>query len=65
MIRTLTKRSKLAYTRVVELDLFEAGFDTEWETIHVLDTDKEAWKDVKRRYWVLKDYKLPICSFTG
>lgn len=64
-MRILIKWSKIAYTRVVELDLFEAGFDTEWETMHVLDIDKEAWKDVKRRYWVLKDYKLPICSFTG
>lgn len=53
------------YAKVVEMDLFEAGFDTEWETVQVPDLDEVAWRDVKRRYWVLKEYKLPICSFTG
>ena len=53
------------YGKVVEMDLFEAGFDTEWETIQVAELANEEWKDVRRRYWVLKEYKLPICSFAG
>lgn len=54
------------YTKVVEMDLFEAGFDTEWETLDVPDLEKEGeWKGVKRRYWTLKTYRLPICSFIG
>ena len=53
------------YAKVVEMDLFEAGFDTEWETISVPDLGESTWRDVKRRYWVLKSYRLPICSFTG
>lgn len=54
------------YTKVVEMDLFEAGFDTEWEILDVPDLEKhEEWKGVRRRYWTLKKYKLPICTFIG
>ncbi len=54
------------YTKVVEMDLFEAGFDTEWETVDVPDLEQsEEWKGVKRRYWVLPQYKLPVCKFIG
>lgn len=54
------------YGKVVEMDLFEAGFDTEWETLQIPNLeDREEWKDMRRRYWTLKEYKLPICCFTG
>ena len=53
------------YCKLVEMDLFEAGFDTTWETIEVRDMDKEEWEGVKRRYWVLEQYKLPICEFVA
>ncbi|EOA84945.1 Arginine N-methyltransferase 2 [Exserohilum turcicum] len=54
------------YNKIVEFDLFEAGFDTEWETIPVPDLDEKGeWEGVRRKYWVLKDYKLPTCSFIG
>ncbi|USP75299.1 hypothetical protein yc1106_02573 [Curvularia clavata] len=54
------------YTKIVEFDLFEAGFDTEWETVPVPDLDEKGeWEGVRRKYWVLKDYKLPTCSFIG
>lgn len=52
------------YTKIVEMDLFEAGFDVEWETIHVPPMDDNEWEGVKRRYWALKEYRLPVCSFT-
>lgn len=54
------------YGKIVEMDLFEAGFDTEWETIQVPDLDEQGeWKGVRRKYWVLKEYRLPTCSFIG
>lgn len=53
------------YGKVVEMDLFEAGFDTVWETIDVPKMNEAEWEGVKRRYWTLKEYKLPICEFIG
>lgn len=54
------------YGKIVEMDLFEAGFDTEWETIAVPDLDERGeWEGVRRKYWVLKEYRLPTCSFIG
>ena len=54
------------YGKVVEMDLFEAGFDTEWETLEVPDLEKEGgWKGVRRRYWALDKYRLPVCTFIG
>lgn len=54
------------YNKIVEFDLFDAGFDTEWETIPVPNLDaKSEWDGVRRKYWVLENYKLPTCSFIG
>ncbi|KAI4677418.1 uncharacterized protein J4E84_009103 [Alternaria hordeiaustralica] len=54
------------YNKIVEFDLFEAGFDTEWETVPVPNLDdKGEWEGVRRKYWVLNEYKLPTCSFIG
>ncbi|KAF3031741.1 Arginine N-methyltransferase 2 [Didymella heteroderae] len=54
------------YGKIVEMDLFEAGFDTEWETIQVPDLDERGeWEGLRRKYWVLKEYRLPTCSFIG
>jgi protein arginine N-methyltransferase 2 len=54
------------YNKIVEMDLFEAGFDTEWESITVPDLDAEGeWDGVKRKYWVLDSYKLPTCRFVS
>lgn len=52
------------YGKVVEMDLFEAGFDTEWETLQVPDMESlKEWQGVRRRYWALNEYRLPICRF--
>lgn len=51
------------YGKLVEMDLFEAGFDTEWETLEVETLGDEEWQGVKRPYWALKEYRLPICTF--
>ena len=53
------------YCKVIEMDLFEAGFDTIWETLEVEDMGKEEWEGVKRRYWMLEEYKLPVCEFVS
>ncbi|MCJ1249278.1 Arginine N-methyltransferase 2 [Trapelia coarctata] len=54
------------YSKVVEIDLLEAGYDVEWETLKVQDLDREKqWEGVKRPYWQLENYKLPVCTFIG
>ena len=54
------------YGKVVELDLFEAGYEVEWTTVEVSDLDESGeWEGVKRPYWKLKEYQLPICRFMG
>ena len=47
------------------MDLFEAGFDTQWATMNVPEMDEGAWEGLKRRYWSLREYKLPTCEFIG
>lgn len=50
------------YQKVAEMDLFEAGFDVDWEDIAVPKLDGE-WQGVKRAYWVVDNYRLPVCRF--
>ncbi|KAL9600730.1 MAG: hypothetical protein Q9219_002971 [cf. Caloplaca sp. 3 TL-2023] len=54
------------YAKVVELDLFEAGFEVDWIGVAVPDLEtKGEWEGVKRAYWKLKEYRLPVCRFLG
>ncbi|KAH8676498.1 putative arginine N-methyltransferase 2 [Tricladium varicosporioides] len=56
------------YTKVVEFDLAEAGLDVEWTNIPVGKLGEEGegeWEGVRRRYWVLENYRLPVCTFLG
>ena len=51
------------YAKVVEIDLLEAGYDVDWETIPVQDLEQsKQWDGVKRPYWQLENYKLPVCT---
>lgn len=50
------------YQKVAEMDFFEAGFDVEWEDIPVPKLDGE-WEGVRRAYWVVDNYRLPLCRF--
>ncbi|EAW06405.1 protein-arginine N5-methyltransferase [Aspergillus clavatus NRRL 1] len=50
------------YQKVVEMDLFEAGFDVEWEDMKVPKLEGE-WNGVRRPYWVVDNYRLPLCKF--
>lgn len=52
------------YGKVVEMDLFEAGFDTEWTSVEVAEMmEVGEWEGVRRKYWALQEYKLPVCRF--
>ncbi|KAH0843952.1 hypothetical protein AYO21_08342 [Fonsecaea monophora] len=50
------------YQKVVEFDLFESDFDVEWETIELPNLTRE-WEGVRRKYWNIDRYRLPICRF--
>jgi protein arginine N-methyltransferase 2 len=50
------------YQKVVEMDLLEAGFDVEWEEIDVPSLEGE-WSGVRRKYWVIDKYRLPVCKY--
>ena len=51
-----------AYQKVVELDLFEAGFDVEWTNVELPDLERE-WERIRRKYWSIEHYRLPLCRF--
>ncbi|KAF2829980.1 arginine N-methyltransferase 2 [Ophiobolus disseminans] len=53
------------YTKVAEIDLYEAGFDTTWEDIDVPSGlhDKKNWEGTRRPYWTIDVYRLPINTF--
>jgi protein arginine N-methyltransferase 2 len=56
------------YCRVAELDLCDAGMDVDWTNVPVEGLSGEGvgeWKGVRRRYWTLGEYRLPVCSFMG
>lgn len=50
------------YQKVSEIDIFEAGFDVEWEEIEVPKLDGE-WNGVRRPYWQIESYRLPLCKY--
>ena len=51
----------LMLRQVVEIDLLEAGLQTEWEEIEVPSID---WEGVRRSYWNVDVYRLPTCQFS-
>ncbi|KAL4944541.1 hypothetical protein BDV06DRAFT_84158 [Aspergillus oleicola] len=52
------------YQKVVEMDLFEGGFDVSWEEIDVPRLDlRGEWEGVRRPYWSIEKYRLPLCKF--
>jgi hypothetical protein len=56
----------LTVAQLVEMDLFEAGFDAEFEDIAVPDLQEAGeWEGILRPYWALQTYKLPTCKFLG
>ncbi|KAM7206605.1 hypothetical protein V8F33_000248 [Rhypophila sp. PSN 637] len=58
------------YTKVSEMHLADAGLDVDWKDIDVdmkelAEAGKGEWEGVKRRYWTLDKYRLPVCTFLG
>ncbi|KAK1754852.1 hypothetical protein QBC47DRAFT_423082 [Echria macrotheca] len=58
------------YTKVSEMHLADAGLDVDWKDVDVdmkelAEAGKGEWEGVKRRYWTLDTYRLPICTFLG
>lgn len=54
------------YAKVVELDLFEAGFEVEWTRVDVPDLEAGGeWEGVRRPYFKIREYRLPVCRFLG
>ncbi|KAF2272919.1 arginine N-methyltransferase 2 [Westerdykella ornata] len=53
------------YTKVAEMDLHEAGFDTEWEDIAVPAGlhGSDQWEGTRRPYWTIDVYRLPVNTF--
>ena len=49
------------YQKVVEMDLFESGFDVDWHDVEVPELD---WEGVRRSYWNIKNCKFTLrcCS---
>ncbi|OGM48031.1 arginine N-methyltransferase 2 [Aspergillus bombycis] len=50
------------YQKVAEMDLMDAGFDVEWEEIALPKLDNE-WDGVRRAYWQIESYRLPLCKY--
>ncbi|KAF3159996.1 Arginine N-methyltransferase 2 [Orbilia oligospora] len=56
------------YKKVVDIDLLEAGLETEWIEVEVDSKKMEGdgeWKGVRRKYWDLEKYWLPVSRFIG
>ncbi|KAM5474264.1 Arginine N-methyltransferase 2 [Microsporum audouinii] len=50
------------YQKVVEMDMMEAGFDVDWTKVPVPPLNGE-WEGVRRKYWVVDNYRLPVCRY--
>lgn len=48
------------YCRIVELEFEELGYNTTYIPIEIDPSEAKIWDGVKRRYWSLKKYNLPI-----
>ena len=47
------------FTRVAELDLREIGLETKWHALP-MSVKEDTWKGIKRKYWTLDEYYLPV-----
>eukprot|EP00743_Colponemidia_sp_Colp-15_P006741 GILK01007268.1.p1 GENE.GILK01007268.1~~GILK01007268.1.p1 ORF type:complete len:388 (+),score=76.43 GILK01007268.1:49-1164(+) len=51
------------YCRVAELDLADYGLSTQYVCVEMDSLQNQIWDGVKRKYWSLETYNLPICKF--
>ncbi|TPX61480.1 hypothetical protein PhCBS80983_g01115 [Powellomyces hirtus] len=48
---------------LAEADLEEMGIHTTFKEVVMDDLGDETWKGIKRAYWSLPLYRLPVCTF--
>jgi protein arginine N-methyltransferase 2 len=48
---------------IADADLSEMGIKTETEEIKMEELGDDVWDGVRRKYWTLPIYRLPICRF--
>jgi protein arginine N-methyltransferase 2 len=51
--------------KIAECDLNEIGLQVEYKTLKVDELGDEVWQGIKRAYWNLPLYKVPICRLMG
>ncbi|KAI9501966.1 hypothetical protein GGI25_005663 [Coemansia spiralis] len=52
------------YCHIARADLLKLGITTEYvQASSDIVMDEETWKGVKRPYWMIKSYNLPICKW--
>lgn len=57
--------SQDVYKQVLEIDLLDAGLETEWRDMKVPDLNvNKEWDGVRKSYWVLDTYSMPTCTFS-
>nr|ODN87047.1 arginine N-methyltransferase 2 [Cryptococcus depauperatus CBS 7841] len=50
---------------LADLHLQDIGLETEWHDVLIPESQREeVWKGVRRKYWDLLGYKLPICKMS-
>lgn len=48
-------------TNLAELHMEDVGLSVEWHNVPISESlREEVWKGVKRRYWDLPGYSLPV-----
>jgi protein arginine N-methyltransferase 2 len=50
---------------ICELDLRDMGFDVKFIDFKCGELDDRLWDDIKRAYWTLDIYRLPIVTFSS
>jgi len=53
------------YCHIAEMELNNMGISTKYIPIKIDPSDSRIWDGVKRRYWTLDLYHLPVCRFVG
>lgn len=50
------------YKQVVDIDLQNYGLEVKYEEVDI-DPKEETWEGIKKQYWALKKYSLPVIKF--
>lgn len=50
------------YKQVVDIDLQNYGLEVKYEEVEI-DPKKETWDGIKKQYWALRRYSLPVIKF--